>query len=338
MTLYCAIDHHSNNNVPVVIDDNDNILFQKRLPNSLPLVLKALEPFKSELKGVAVESTFNWYWLVDGLAENQHKPVLVNTTAVKQYSGIKHTNDFTDALWLAHLMRLNILPLGYIYPKKERAVRDLLRKRLQLVRQRVSNMLSAQNQLWRSTGTNISTKPIKAVDYSILAAIKDPFIQHAIKCNLQVINTLNQEIESIENTVLAQSQLKPMFQQLLTINGIGNILGQTIMLETGDISRFHKVGNFSSYARCVDSSKTSNNKKKGENNKRNGNQYLAWAFVEAAHSIIRHNKTAHKFYQRKRSQCNASLATKALAHKLARAAYFVMRDNTPFQLDKLFSE
>lgn len=337
MTLYCAIDLHSNNNVPVVIDDNDKVLFQKRLPNCLPRVLEALEPFKSELKGVAVESTFNWYWLVDGLLAHHHKPVLVNTTAVKQYEGIKHTNDFTDAFWLAHLMRLNILPTGYIYPPEERAIRDLLRKRLQLVRQRVSNILSAQNQLWRSTGINISTKPIKAVDYTILNDIDSPFIQNAIKANLHIIETLNQEIQCIEKSVLAQSKLKPTFHNLCTINGIGEILGQTIMLETGDITRFAKVGNFSSYARCVDSSKTSNGKKKGVNNKKNGNKYLAWAFVEAAHCIICHNKTAHKFYQRKRSQCNGALATKALAHKLARAAYFVMRDNTPFQLDKLFS-
>lgn len=337
MTLYCAIDLHSNNNVPVVIDDNDRVLFQKRLPNSLPIILEALEPFKKELKAVAVESTFNWYWLVDGLAEHQHKPVLVNTTAVKQYEGIKHTNDYTDALWLAHLMRLNILPLGYIYPPEERAVRDLLRKRLQLVRQRVSNMLSAQNQIWRSTGINVSTKPIKQLDYTILNDINNPFIQHAIKSNMHIIEILNNEIALIEKSVLSQSKLKTTFQNLHTITGVGEILGQTIMLETGDISRFAKVGNFSSYARCVDSSKISNNKKKGTNNKKNGNKYLAWAFVEAAHSIIRHNKTAHKFYQRKRAQCNGALATKALAHKLARAAYFVMRDNTPFQLDKLFS-
>ena len=100
MTLYCAIDLHSNNNVPVVIDDNDKVLFQKRLPNSLPVVLEALEPFKQDLKAVAVESTFNWYWLVDGLADHQHKMVLADTTAVKQYEGIKHTKEkISVSLW-----------------------------------------------------------------------------------------------------------------------------------------------------------------------------------------------------------------------------------------------
>lgn len=158
MKLYCAIDLHSTNNVLVVINEDDKVLFQKRLPNDLQVVLAALAPFKAELHGVAVESTFNWYWLVDGLLENDYNLMLVNTVAVQQYSGLKHTDDESDAFWLAHLMRLGILPTGYIYPKDERAVRDLLRKRLQLVRHRVTHMLSAQNQIWRTTGRNIANK------------------------------------------------------------------------------------------------------------------------------------------------------------------------------------
>lgn len=337
MTLYCAIDLHSNNNVPVVINEKDEILFQKRLPNSLPAVLTALEPFRTKIKAVAVESTFNWYWLVDGLQEKQFKPVLVNTSAVKQYEGIKHTNDFTDAFWLAHLMRLNILPTGYIFPPEQRALRDLLRKRLQLVRLRVTNMLSAQNQIWRSTGNKVPALSIKKLDYSILNNIDNPFVQKAIKSNLAVIQSLNEQISSIEKTVLAQTKSNPLFDILTTITGVGNTLGQTILLETGDITRFPAVGNYASYARCVNSTKTSNNKKKGVNNKRNGNKYLAWAFVEAAHCMIAHCSTAHRFYKQKRQQVNGALATKALAHKIARAAYFMMRDNTQYQVDKLFA-
>jgi len=123
--------------------------------------------FKDKLKGIAVESTFNWYWLVDGLKTHGHDPMLVNTAAVKQYEGLKHTNDYTDAFWLAHLMRLGILPTGYIYPPEQRAIRDLLRKRLQLVRQRVSNILSAQNQFWRTTGKKVDSAAIKKFDCSL---------------------------------------------------------------------------------------------------------------------------------------------------------------------------
>ncbi|MEX2353078.1 MAG: IS110 family transposase [Gammaproteobacteria bacterium] len=336
MTLYCAIDLHSNNNVPVVIDEQDTILLQKRLPNDLPTVLRALLPFQSELQGVAVESTFNWYWLVDGLDEAGFPTQLVNPCAVQQYKGLKHTNDDTDAFWLAHLMRLGILPTGYIYPKGERPVRDLLRKRLQLVRHRVTHMLSAQNQLWRSTGRKYETNRIKKADLTLLNDIPEPDIQTAIKANLAIIEVLTQQITQLESIVKARAIVKPELPYLLTMDGIGNILGQTILLETGDIHRFAAVGNFASYCRCVNSRRFSNQKQKGMNNAKNGNKYLAWAFIEAAHSIIRYNKTAHRFYQRKRAQVNGALATKALAHKLARAAYFIMRDKVPYRPELLF--
>ncbi len=336
MTLYCAIDLHSNNNVPVVIDDNDKILFSKRLPNHLPTVVSALSPFKSDLKSVAVESTFNWYWLVDGLDDNGFDTCLVNPAAVEQYSGIKYTDDYSDVFHLAHLMRLGLLPTGYIYPREERAVRDLLRKRLQLVRHRVTHMLSAQNQLCRTTGENITTKLIKKADYSLLSLFENHYLKMAFKANLDVINLRNNQIHVLEQTVLEQTERKPEYNFLQTINGVGPILAMTILLETGDIKRFSQVGNYASYCRCVQSNRISNAKKKGSNNRKNGNKYLAWAFVEAAHSIIRYCKTAHRFYQRKRSEKNGALATKALAHKLARASYFIMRDQKPFELELLF--
>lgn len=336
MTLYCAIDLHSNNNVPVVIDDSDHILFQKRLPNNLSVVLEALESFKSKILAIAVESTFNWYWLVDGLMAQGYQLKLVNTSAVQQYNGIKHTDDHTDAFHLAHLMRLGILPTGYIYPKEQRAVRDLCRKRLQLVRHRVTHMLSAQNQIWRSTGENITTKNIKKADYSLLNMLDNFHAQAALKANLNIIDQLNRQIDHLEKMVNQCVSNNRLYNSLLTINGIGPVLATTIALEVGDIKRFARVGNFSSYARCVTSTRLSNNKKKGSNNRKNGNKYLSWAFVEAAHSIIRHDKTAHRFYQRKREQTNGALATKALAHKLARAAYYIMRDQQSYNGELLF--
>jgi len=336
MTLYCAIDLHSTNNVPVIIDDHDRVIFKARLANDLGTVLQALAPFEKDLQSIAVESTFNWYWLVDGLQENGFPVELVNPAAVKQYEGIKFTNDESDAYYLARLMRLGILPTGYIYPKQERAIRDLLRKRLQLVQHRVTHMLSAQNQIWRTTGQRVATKVVKQADFSLIDLVEDANVQMAIRANLVMIQVLNTQIARVEDRVLDQCRLRPQYQSLLTINGIGKVLGLTIMLEVGDIGRFRKVGHFASYCRCVDSQRLSNGKQKGANNGKNGNRYLSWAFVEAAHSIIRHNKAAHRFYQKKRAQKNGALATKALAHKLARAAYYVMRDNKPFQQELLF--
>ena len=155
MKLYCGIDLHSNNHYVSIIDQDNNRLKEKRIGNDLSQTLALLTPFKNDLQGIAIESTFNWYWLVDGLIDAGYSVSLVNTCAVKQYEGLKHTDDQYDAYWLAHLMRLGILPTGYIYPKEKRSLRDLLRKRMQLVQCRTSHLISAQSQYWRSTGIRL---------------------------------------------------------------------------------------------------------------------------------------------------------------------------------------
>ena len=151
MKLYCGIDLHSNNSLVLVLDEKDHVVYQKRLPNDLSLIRSELSPYQSQIQGVAIESTFNWYWLVDGLMESGFKVHLVNTAAVVQYEGLKYTDDDHDARWLAHLLRLDILPTGYIYPKDKRPVRDLLRKRSQLVRYRTAQILSIQSLMSRNT-------------------------------------------------------------------------------------------------------------------------------------------------------------------------------------------
>jgi len=153
MKTYAAIDLHSNNGVLIVTDETDRVLRQKKLANKLELFVAELEPFRATLQGVAVESTFNWYWLVDGLLKHGFTVKLVNTAAIQQYEGLKYTDDPYDARWLAHMMRLGILATGYIYPREERAVRDLLRKRSSLVQQRTANILSVQNLEQRNRGT-----------------------------------------------------------------------------------------------------------------------------------------------------------------------------------------
>jgi transposase len=337
MKLYGGIDLHSNNNVICLLDESDKVVYNKRLPNDLPTILSALLPYRSHIEGLAVESTFNWYWLVDGLMEEDYRTHLVNTAAVQTYSGLKYTNDTHDARWLAHLLRLQILPTGYIYPKEERALRDLLRKRAQLVRMRTTNLLSIQNLFTRNTGESLSGDAIKrltADDVALLLPCEDHAL--ALSCNLSVLQQCQEQITIIEKSVLKRARLRPEFQSLLTVPGIGRILALTIMLETGDIRRFDKAGNFASYARCVDSNKFSNGKKKGENNRKNGNKYLAWAFVEAANFSIRYSDTIKSFYQRKCAKTKRVIAIKAVAHKLARACFYVMRDNVEFDVKKAF--
>src|SRR5256885_15870373 len=133
MKLYGAIDLHSNNNVTVLIDEQDQ--YQKRLPNDLPLISQQLSGYRDRLHGIVVESTYNWYWLVDGLMDQGHKVHLANTAAIQQYEGLKYTDDHSDARWLAHILRLGVLPQGYIYPKEGGAVRELRPKAGQMGRQ-----------------------------------------------------------------------------------------------------------------------------------------------------------------------------------------------------------
>ena len=338
MKLYGGIDLHSNNSVLVLIDEGDRVVVEKRLRNDLAQILGELAPYRKKLSGLVVESTYNWYWLVDGLMDSGYRVHLANTAAIKQYEGLKHTDDAHDARWLAHLLRLGILPEGYIYPRQARTVRDLLRRRHQLVRQRVANLLSIQNQFARLGLRGLPSERLKRLQEVELAAlIADGNVRSAVAANLALVGCLNVEIARLEREVLAQVQLAAQFAPLLSVTGIGKILALTIMLDTGEIARFAKVGNFASYARCVDSQRLSNGKKKGSNNAKCGNAYLAWAFVEAANFAIRYSPRIRSFFDRKCARTNKIVAFKACAHKLARAAFYVMRDRVPFDEARAFS-
>ena len=338
-TLYCGIDLHSNNAMYVVTDQIDKVVFKKRIPNQLPVILSALKPFKSKLVTVAVESTYNWYWLVDGLMEQGYPVVLANPAAIDQYDGIKDANDLTDAAFLAHLARLGILPTGYIYPKEERPVRDLLRRRTLIVRQRTATILSLQNMFMRQAALNMNWRKIRKLTPEQRADVlgDNEYLLFVTESQVDLIEVLNKKIIQFEKKVLEHAKLKPEFELLLSIPGVGLILGLTIMLETGTIDRFKKVGNFTSYCRCVRANKQSNGKSKGSNNSKNGNPHLAWAFVEVVHHAIRTCPQAKKFYDRKKSKRNGALATKALGAKWSKGAYYVMKRQEPFDLKRLFS-
>jgi len=232
---------------------------------------------------------------------------------------------------------LNILPEGYIYPKEERPVRDLLRRRVLYVRHRTSHILSLQSAITRNLGYNISGNDIKKLNGSDADRLFDePFLASAAKNAISTIIFLTERINEIERGVKSHARLKPEFKHLLTMPGIGNILGLTIMLEVGNIKRFPEVGNYSSYCRCVKSDRLSNKKKKGESNRKNGNKYLAWAYVEAANFAVRSYPEFQGFYDRKKSRTNGVVAIKAVSNKLARASYYVMRDHVPYDASKMF--
>lgn len=335
---YSGIDLHSNNSVVTVMDDNDRVVAEKRLPNDLAKIIGFLSPWREELAGVVVESTYNWYWLVDGLQEAGFVVKRANTGAIKKYDGLKHSGDEADARHLAHLLRLGILPTGTILPPEHRAIRDLARKRMQLVRSRTSHILAIENIMARQQAVKITSNIIKRLTAEGVEQMGLPAdVSLAIQSNLAVIITLGAQIDLLEKRLQESVGERPDYVLLSSVPGIGRILATIILLETGSIDRFAAVGNFASYARCVDSQHTSNGKKKGEGNTRNGNKYLAWAFVEAANFALRFCPEAKRFYERKKAKTNTVVAIKALAHKLARACFHILKERKPFDVTRCFA-
>src|SRR3954469_12632000 len=162
--VVAGMDLHGNNVVIGVMDMDGKRVANRKVPCELKEVVKFLAPYKKRLEQVAVESTYNWYWLVDGLRALKYPVVLANPAGMEQYSGIKHADDTNDAFFIAELLRLKILPTGQIYDPKLRPVRDLLRRRLLLVHQRTALMLSFKSLYTRTTGQEMTLTELKQLE------------------------------------------------------------------------------------------------------------------------------------------------------------------------------
>ena len=230
------------------------------------------------------------------------------------------------------------MPTGTILPPEQRAVRDLARKRMQLVRSRTTHILSVENIIARQHGARIKCNEVKRLTAETVDQMALPEdVAFAIKTNVAVIATLSKQIDVLEKRLQERITQRPEYELLTSVPGIGQTLATVILLEAGPIDRFAAPGNFASYARCVNSVRTSNGKKKGEGNTKNGNKYLAWAFVEAANFALRYNAEAKRFYERKKARANSVVAIKALAHKLARACFHILKERKPFDVTRCFA-
>jgi transposase len=286
---------------------------------------------------VVVESTYNWSWLVDGLMEADYRVHLANPAAMQQYNGLKYTADYADAHWLAHVLRLGVLPEGYLYPKDEQAVRDGLRKRSHLVRRQTTHVLSLPNILMRNTGIRLRAKRMHAWPLEeVERLLPEPAQVLAVTSSLAILHGLGQQSKTLDKAVSKRLKHTPAYAQLLTVDGMGTIVAPTIVLETGDSGRFPPVGHSASYCRCVGSTNISNGKRKGQGHVKNGHPSLAWASMEAAQCAIRCSPTVQRFDQRKQVKSHLMIARKAMAHTLARACYYMMRDRVPFEGHKAF--
>ena len=338
MKLYGGIDLHSNNSVLALLDEEERLVYRKRLPNDATAILEALGAYREAIVGLVVESTYNWYWLVDALMEAGYRVHLANTAALVQYTGLKYSDDDSDARWLAELLHRGMLAEGYIYPKEDRAVRDLLRRRSRLVQQHTANLLAVQNLFARDRGRGMSANEVKRLTpEAVSQLLADPNQALAVQGTLLAMRGQEGAIDLLERAALAQIRLRPAYRHLLSVSGIGQVLGLTIMLETGPIERFSAAGHYASYCRCVGSERLSNGKRKGRGNTKNGNKYLAWAYLEAANFAVRYNAVINRYYQRKRAKSNGVVAVKTVAHKLARACYYILREGSDFDVTRAFA-
>lgn len=337
MKIMVGIDLHSNNALCGLMDESGRRIIHKQLPCDLAAILQLLQPYQKRIATIAVESTFNWYWLVDGLQDHGYHVVLANPARMQPYNGKKHTDDVSDAYFLTELLRLNLLPTGHLYDRKLRPVRDLLRRRLLLVHQRTTLILSFKSLNERTLGQRVPLARVRAMaPAEAQARFAEPADQLLAGEQITLMDHYTAAITKLEKHILEVAGKSPGYKRLQAMPGIGKILGLTIALETGDAKRFAQAGNFASYCRCVKSLRQSNGKKKGENNRKCGNRYLAWAFVEAAHFACRHDDQCRRFYDRKKQQANPMIATKALACKLAKAAWHVMAEDVPYDATRVF--
>lgn len=338
MTHFVAFDLHSDNACGLIIDQSERIVLKKKFNNVMADILAGLLPFKPTISRIVVEATYNWYWLVDGLMENGYQVVLAHPAGIPNNPGKKHTNDFDDAFHLAQLLKENKLATAYIYPRQKRPQRDLLRKRTLLVREKTRLLLSLVNSVHRQRGGKITTQKAKQLSPGELEAMfNQEHLVLAGKGLLEVTRSLEQQIRHYEKAIQKEVQLLPEFEILQSVPGIGFILAATIVLEVGDIHRFQTVGDYLSYCRLVESKRTSNSKTKGHNNRKNGNAYLCWSYIEAANFTRRYCPLASAYYQRKfnRSRLHV-VALMSLAAKIARATYFMIKTHEPYDARKLF--
>ena len=338
---YCGIDLHTRTSQLCLTDGKGNKVEEANLPNNLSQILGFLQPFGKDIQ-IGIESTINWYWIVDGLQEAGYDVKLGHTLGLFMITGAKIKTDRRDAFKLAKYLRLEEFPQAYIYPKEKRPLRDLLRRRIGLVEQRASCYRSLRIQLMRYNLNTYTLTQLKHIDEEDLSQLPIPDeLDMYCKMILERINLLSEQIQHLDTYLKEQTIDNPYFKLLLGLPGVWYTLGLTIYYETGDIQRFDTSKQYASYARLIPALHQSvQTKKKGKGGKQ-GNHYLKWAFTQAASIAVRYYPKCRKFrdkHARRRGHLTAKniIANCILAHKLSTATFHILKEGVPFDLNRLF--
>lgn len=336
--VFVGVDLHGHNHMLVVREAGGPVVLAQRQPNELELILAALQPFGDRVAGVAVESTFNTYWLLDGLEDAGYEVHLAHPPDLTDHrKRLKFADDKVDARLLAELLEEGRLPEGYIYPRAMRGVRDLFRRRMLLVQEQTTLLVSLHSLILRHEGTAPPPSRLKTLDTEeAVALVKEAPVQAQVRALKAVLASLSKSIRYLEREAMGSLTPDAVYHRIESIPGVGKILAAVIRLETGSLGRFASGGDFVSYCRLAPSVHLSNGIRKGEGQPKRGNRYLAWAFIEAAHFACRYCDQAKAYYTRKRKKRGAVVATKALAAKLARSVYAMWASGRDFDARRAF--
>ena len=338
--FYCGIDLSARDSHLCVVDDSLSIHLQQKSANELTHISNLLLPFKPDLK-IVVESTFNWYWIVDGLLALGFDVSLAHTLGLAMITQAKVKTDRRDAFALAKLLRAGLIPQAYIYPPSTRPVRDLLRRRLKLVRLRAHEYGSLRQLLLREGILSISRNEIKlAEDERLKQWFTHPLLVISASHQIERIELLSRQIQELEQQIIDLTRNEADYKRLLKISGIGRILALTILYEMGEISRFQSARQFSSYCRLVPGVAQSGTVSRRGRASKQGNAYLKSAFNQAAVAAVRSYPRIRSCYerhlQRHRGSARKLVAYNVVAHKLAQAVYFVLKQGGDYREEMLF--
>ena len=340
--FYCGIDLGARDSHLCVLDESLSIHLQQKVANDLPRISYLLQPFKPLLQ-IVVESTFNWYWIVDGLLSLGFDVCLAHTLGLSMITKAKVKTDRRDAFTLAKLLRAGVIPKAYIYPAETRPLRDLLRQRMHVVGLRAQEYASVRQLLLREGILSSSRNEIKLADDDDLTEwFSHPLVVMTASQQLQRIDLLSKQIAELEQQILELTRDKADYKRLLKISGIGRILALTILYEVGQISRFESVRHFSSYCRVVPGVAQSGAVSRRGRSSKQGNAYLKSALSQAAVAAVRSYPAIRRCYERHlkrhRGSARKLVAYNIVAHKLAQAVYFVLERGEDYREETMFGK
>jgi transposase len=332
--FYCGIDLHARTMYLCILDQAGETLVHRNMTATPEALLKTIAPYREQIV-LAAECMFTWYWLADFCADHGIPFVLGHALYMKAIHGGKAKNDKIDAHKIAVLLRGGMLPQAYVYPAAMRATRDLLRRRLHLARKRGELLAHIQNTNSQYNLPAIGKKiAYKANREGVAERFADPAVQKSIEVDLALITYYDELLRDVELTIVktAKHHDAHTLYLLQTVPGIGKILSLVLLYEIHDITRFPRVQDFASYCRLVKCAKESAGKRSGTAGSKIGNAHLKWAFSEAAVLFLRDNPAAQQFLARLEKKHSKGKALTILAHKLARAVYYMLKRQTAFDL------